>query len=565
MAGTNLLTTGTANFGALLSNGRIYRVPHFQRDYSWKEDEWEDLWFDILGLDEEQLHYMGYVVLQNQDLQNFTIIDGQQRFTTLSILALAVLKNLQDLIDKNIAPEENKERLEILRKDFLGHKDPSSLVPTSKLFLNKNNDDFYQSYLLRLRKPANVQKLKPSEKLLWKAFVFFYNALKDHFGDRINGQALASFLNDTVAKRLVFTTIQVSDDLSAYKVFETLNARGVKLSTTDLLKNYLFSIVAKTGQAELGEAERQWQWVNNTLGAEDFTTFLRHYWNSCHPLERKSNLFKAIKKSVQTSHDVFDLLEALEKFAPVYLAFSRSADPIWSREQSESVAKLELFNVTQCYSVLLSGYDKLVPSEFTRLLQICAAISFRYHVISGLNPNTMEDVYNRAALKVFRGEAVTCRQIFQELKPIYVDDESFRNNFATKVINTSSSRNKKLVRCILVSLENQLANKDYDFEDATATIEHILPENPGPEWEHWFALDEQENEVYRLGNLTLLEAAKNRECANCPYEQKRQVYQTSAYQLTAQEAIYTDWTPETLRKRQDKMAKWATAVWRVDY
>jgi hypothetical protein len=567
MAGANLLYTSTLNFGALLGNGRVYRVPNFQRDYSWKEDEWEDLWNDLLGLDEEQAHYRGYIVLQSDDMQNFTIIDGQQRLTTLSILALAVLKHLQDLIDKGIEPDENKERLEILRNDFLGHKDPSSLIPTSKLFLNRNNDDFYQSFLLRLRKPSNVQKLKPSEKLLWKSFVYFYDSVKEHFGNGVSGQALAKFLNETVSKRLVFTVIQVSDDLSAYKVFETLNARGVKLSTTDLLKNYLFSVVARTSATELTEAERQWQGINNTLGAEDFTTFLRHYWNSRQPFERKSNLFKAIKKSVGSSQDVFDLLDALERFAPVYMAFSRPADAIWQgdRERRKSIAELDLFNVSQCYSLLLSGYERLEPQEFTRLLQICAIISFRYNVIGNLNANTMEEVYNRAALKVYKGEATSARQIFQELKPIYVADESFKNDFSTKAVNTGSGRGKKLARYILFSIENQLANKDYDFEDGTATIEHILPENPGEQWEQFFSPEEQESAVYRLGNLTLLEVSKNKECGNATYGEKLKIYQTSAYRLTAQETNFSEWTPETLRKRQERMARWANAVWRMDF
>jgi hypothetical protein len=565
MAITNLLTPGTANFGDLLANGRIYRVPRFQRDYSWKEEEWEDLWLDIVGLGEGQFHYLGYVVLQSDGEQNFMVIDGQQRFATLSILALAVLKHLRELIEKGVEPKENGARLELLRNQFLGYQDPASLIPTSKLFLNKNNDDFYQSYLLRLREPARLYALKPSERLLWQAFVYFYEAVKSHFRGRISGQALAALLNDTVARRLIFTTIRVSDDLSAYKIFETLNARGVRLSTTDLLKNYLFSVVARTSAAELNEAERQWQRINNTLGPEDFATFLRHYWNSRHPLERRSNLFKAIKKSVQSSQDVFDLLEALERFAPVYLAFSRPADPVWGREQRESITELELFNVSQCYSLLLSGYDKLDPAEFTRLLKICSAISFRYHVIGGLNPNTMEDVCNRAALKVFRGEATTGRQIFQELRPIYVEDENFRSSFSTKTIITGSGQNNRLVRYILFSLENQLSNKDYDFEDSTATIEHIVPENPGEQWERFFSPEEQESAVYRLGNLTLLEVSKNRECGNASYEDKLKVYQTSAYRLTAQETNFSEWTPKTLQKRQERMAKWATAIWRVDY
>ena len=77
-----------STFRQLMGNGLSYRVPPFQRDYSWTEDEWDDLWQDILGLfepDGEPAHYMGYLVLQSSDSRRFDIIDGQQRLTTLSI------------------------------------------------------------------------------------------------------------------------------------------------------------------------------------------------------------------------------------------------------------------------------------------------------------------------------------------------------------------------------------------------------------------------------------------------------------------------------------------------
>ncbi|NBC09175.1 MAG: DUF262 domain-containing protein [Bacteroidetes bacterium] len=89
----------------LMGNGLIYTVPRFQRDYSWTSTEWDDLWKDIEALFEEggeQEHYMGYLVLQSRDSKNFDVIDGQQRLTTLSILVLTVLGNLQNLIDSGI-------------------------------------------------------------------------------------------------------------------------------------------------------------------------------------------------------------------------------------------------------------------------------------------------------------------------------------------------------------------------------------------------------------------------------------------------------------------------------
>ncbi len=295
MAETKIIEQSTPIYAELLGNGRIYRVPRFQRDYSWREEEWEDLWLDLCGIErgDEQSHFMGYIVWQSADRLNFTIIDGQQRFATLSILAMAVLKHLQELVEQGVEPQQNSARLELLRNQFLGYKDPATLIPTSKLFLNRNNDDFYQSVLLRLRQPPDVYSLKRSERLLWQAFEFFYRVINEHFSANLSGDSLARLLSET--------------------------------------------------------------------------------------------------------------------------------------------------------------------------------------------------------------------------------------------------------------------------------IEHILPEDLTAEWAKWFSAREHQAEVYRLGNLTLLETSKNKECGNAAYERKLPVYQTSVYRLSAQEINFIEWTPVTLLKRQERMAKWAAAVWRVDF
>ncbi len=84
-----LFEPGSPTFNELVGNGKIHDVPKYQRDYSWDTEDWDDLWNDIEGIPDEQVHYMGYVVLQRTgDSRRYWIIDGQQRITTLSILAL---------------------------------------------------------------------------------------------------------------------------------------------------------------------------------------------------------------------------------------------------------------------------------------------------------------------------------------------------------------------------------------------------------------------------------------------------------------------------------------------
>ena len=142
-----------------MGNGLSYHVFFFQRDYSWTEDEWDDLWQDLLGLfepDGEPAHYMGYLVLQSSDSKRFDIIDGQQRLTTISVMLLAGLGHLQDLVEAGLDAERNTVRKEQFRGSYIGYLDPVTLVPRSKLELNRHNNHLPCSFSSFLGTPLCV-------------------------------------------------------------------------------------------------------------------------------------------------------------------------------------------------------------------------------------------------------------------------------------------------------------------------------------------------------------------------------------------------------------------------
>ncbi|MCC6691542.1 MAG: DUF262 domain-containing protein [Bacteroidia bacterium] len=174
MAVNNLLDTSTVSLSDIIGNGKVYKVPSYQRDYSWNRDHWEDLWTDILTiLNGDSIHYMGSIVLQNKGDKKYTVIDGQQRISTLTLIVLATIKTIQTLIDKNIDKDNNIERISLLTKKFLGDKDPGSLTYSAKIELNENNNSFFQTHLMVFRQPLNEKTLGDSDKLLWQAYNFF--------------------------------------------------------------------------------------------------------------------------------------------------------------------------------------------------------------------------------------------------------------------------------------------------------------------------------------------------------------------------------------------------------
>jgi hypothetical protein len=189
-------------------------------------------------------------------------------------------------------------------------------------------------------------------------------------------------------------------------------------------------------------------------------------------------------------------------------------------------------------------------------------ISFRYNIISKLNPNEIEKTYNECAINISNKKIKTPKEAFGILKKVYIEDEEFKNNFLTASIDTG--KNKNLVRYILFSLENQLTGEEKDYEDSNATIEHILPENPNSEWDEYFSLDDMDKYVYRLGNYILLESSINKKIGNISYQKKIEEYKKSKFKTT-KELSSEKWTKEEIKKLQQKYAKIATSVWRINY
>lgn len=552
--------TSNMTYRQLMGNGLRYEIPKFQRDYSWESEQWDDLWQDIMMLvsNEETEHYMGYLVLQTTNNKNFIIIDGQQRLTTMSILVLAVLKCLNDLISRDIDSANNTIRRDTLRNSYIGFIDPVTLITNNKLKLNRNSDDYYRQHIVLLKEILPIRNTNTSEKQMRSCFLWFYDKLNN---DYQTGEEFAGFI-DTIVDKLSFTVITVSDQLNAFKVFETLNSRGVQLSSSDLLKNYLFSVVDETKphHSEIDELENIWSSIVGALGNQKFEEYLRYYWNSYNKTIRKNNLFKTIKKHIDNKQKVFALVRELRDTADIFLALQDYRSELWKGQPAvqKALRELQLFHIQQTHSLLISGYKYLPSEEFARLVKCCAVVSFRYNVISGLNPNTQEEVYNTIALKI------CAEKIFQasDFQEVYVSDTNFESSFMTKQFK-NTGRNHKIVKYVYARMEEYKYQHDIDVEGDIFTIEHILPESADEDW-GGFSNEEISRSIYRLGNLTLLERSLNKNADIRPYSEKKDLYaQSNAHLTKAISTRYEVWNEENLNTRQKYLAQDAKAVWKI--
>jgi hypothetical protein len=446
--------------------------------------------------------------------------------------------------------------------------DPVTLVTRSKLTQKRNNDRYYQNYLVPLAQKLPQHGFKASERALRSAFEWFDRRVEEHIKavDVTNrGRALAQLI-DSMSDKLFFTVITVSDELNAYKVFETLNARGVRLSATDLLKNYLFSVLHRSEEheAELKALEDRWESLLNRLGAESLPDFLRNHWNSRHPSTRQTELFKVIRSRVTTRAQVFELLLDMDIDVETYVALTQPESPGWPAPWREMVGTLRMFSVRQPFPLLMAARRTLSDEAFQDVLASCVKISLRYNVIGGLHTSDQERAYHAAALGLATGKIRDARATLEVLRTVYVSDAQFEAAFADRSLRTAAARNRKLVRYLLSELERHVGGTAPDMDDPSVSIEHILPEHPSTGWDQ-FASEQLDDLVHRLGNMALLATSANRDLGNAEFAGKRDVYAKSAWKLTARLATdFPEWTPESIDRRQKQLARIATGVWRID-
>lgn len=550
----------TNHFGSLIRSGGKYIIPKFQRDYSWDIEQWDDLWQDIeTMIAEKGEHYMGYLVLQMTKGKDCLIIDGQQRFTTITMIILAAIKSIQKLIERGIDVAENEKRVKTLKDTYVGNVDPVSLEYDNILVLNRNNDNYYKEYIVKLGE-LKLRNTSYTEKLMKKCFEWYEKQLANKFK---TGREYAEFIT-YIVDNLHFTIIRVSDEMNAFKVFETLNARSVQLSSADLLKNYLFSLVDNTSMYpdRITTLEDKWSALTKNIQAEKLPDFIRYYWNSKNKTVRSNDLFKAIRDKIKTDTEVFALLNEMLGYSDIYMALRNANDELWqgNRNISNNIELLNIFNLKQPYSLLMAAYKSLDVALFERLLNDVIIIGFRYNVISGKNPNDIEKVYNNLAIKITQ-EKVYDRAM---LKEIYVDDNEFLPLFNHKTI-VENTRNNKVIRYILGKIERfKGGSRDVNFLSETDTIEHILPQNLGEEWgEDNYDFDAL---IYRLGNMCLLEKSYNRDLENKTYQQKTEVYRQSAFVTTKSiPDDYLEWNSDAINRHQQQMGNCAKSIWKIDF
>jgi uncharacterized protein with ParB-like and HNH nuclease domain len=544
------------NFSEVMSNGKQYIVPHFQRDYSWEEDQWDILWQDIEVVRTSRIqHFMGYLLLQTDDDREFQIIDGQQRLTTLSLLILAALSRIDALIRENGTDREaDQQRMDMWRNAYVGVLDTVTMRTDAKLKLNRHNNKHFQDLSIHLDVVQQRNVLR-TNRCINKCFEYFRQKFADD-----NGQEIARRIKD-IEDGLLFTSIIVSDDINAYVVFETLNARGIHLSPSDLLKNYLLSRLAlddRFSGENFDDFEERWSSILEQLGEREFTNFLRSQYGISHsPLPSKTDLYRSLKDKVNHANHIFEYLFELEKSAPLYAALQNHHDEFWKDipDAREPLELLKTFNVETPLSLLMAAYQQYDQLEFIRLLRKIVNFSMRYNIIGNRLPNAQEARYNKMANEITQGKHIG--EVIRMIGDLYPPDETFKSDFVVKTMPGRQSTKK--IMLLLRLLERHISQGE--LPPGELTLEHVLPFSPDDEWQEYFGRDDYLQAIDRLGNFAILSATGN--MAQESFNEKKSKLAESTYKINQHIAGFSRWDMDNLKEHQAWLARQAASLWKI--
>lgn len=568
-----------AGLGKILTESR-FAVPNHQRDYSWTEDEVGLLLDDVEAALErgDRQYFVGLMVFLGSDGGEVQVLDGQQRLATAVIFYSAVRNWLRQY-------GQFQQDADQIQGSFIGRHEIGQRDLLPRLVLNSANNQVFLDYIVN---PVAVTDIKAAHaalrrndrnKRMLASAVYCHQRIADIAATRTLDETyrhlvgMAIYLRDAVS----VVRLNVSNEETAFTIFETLNDRGLELSPLDLVKNYLFGRATQHSQARMRDMESRWTQMMSLLSNVKSDSFLKAFWTSRHGRAQATKLFGNFKREYATPDAAVALSKDMLAAAEKYAALETSDDPVWapySAEARETVRNLKLLGSQQVHPIMLAALDRFAPPEVEKLLRLLEVLIVRYQLVGGGRTGRLEIACARVARAVYMREisdtsgtrkVTSAADVFRELREIYPSDDTFGQDFARK----QEESNQKAVY-LLRAIERERRRREAgaraaENEPGALTLEHILPVNPGEEWSEIIAADDavREDCIYRLGNMCLLTRDDNRRLGRAPFERKKaDVYSRSTVLTTRKLLDYSVWDRKAIEARQEHMARLAVSIWR---
>jgi len=543
-----------------------FHIPNYQREYSWEKDNLEDFWADLENLidnnkkSQNDTHFFGQILIHKDAADNKKyIIDGQQRTTTAIIFLRAVQSICESIVKSENSPEISRDAQDIINEisgSFIGSQRRGT--EQLKLTLGEKDKEYFKKYIQKGYPIAKREKIKSHERIRF-AYWFFKESLESKINNIQNNEKRFDYLNNIYETFINFFTvmyIEATDLGEAFIIFETLNARGRELETSDLLKNYIFSKSA----GNIETSEKNWNIMLNNLGYSDTTKFIRHFWNSSNDFTREKFLYKKITDTIDTPRRSELFLKSLKDYSAYYnsLNYPLESNFLKNVQLKTSIANLKLLKASSYYPVILSlvQRDEFNESDLFEIVSKIESLVFRNFTISGNNPNGAEIFFSDLAKKIYEKTLGNKIEIIKAISKKICEDSSFIEEFKTW---EGSTNQKETIRYIFRKIHSYLyKNHEININNNEVHIEHIMPENS----QKWTIDDEiHDNYLWRLGNLILLSGPINIEISNKPFLDKKKRYLDSDIKPNNELAFFETWTEKEINKRQADLANYAIKIW----
>ncbi len=549
--GENMQANSVNFLRDILENGRYFYIPVYQRNYSWKDEQCKQLMKDIMMLynGEYAEHFIGTIVWKPDDgnTDNLSVIDGQQRLTTMFLLVLAMRDNTEDQklvseLDRIVqAPLSKKVRLTPIKSD---------------------NEVFAEIVAGR------VNNIKIKSNKIYANYYYFDMYIKDNDID-------IEKLYESIGK-LSAIKMELHQNDNPQIIFESINSTGVSLSIADLIRNFLLMNEDYETQTRL--FEDYWYEFESKLGVDKLVAFFEHYL-SIHVSDKainRTNMYAHFKNYfLGNEYTAETLLVHLAPFIDAYsylcendsLVLDKISSGAYLNKLRSDLVGLEhtTVNMFLMPTLLLFKNDEISEEELVYSFELILSYVFRRSVV-GLGTNVLVGTFRRLYKQVIDNldkygwkNALDYALVSskENSTAYFPNDEVFYDSLHSRNLYGKFRYTKYL----LLNLENE-GNKT-KFDSESFTIEHVMPQTTTQYWrdilgENWKEVHEEN--VNDLGNLTL--TSYNSELSNSDFESKKEILIGERH-IKLNDYFYDvdKWNEFEIIKRGKLLAEQAIKIW----
>lgn len=492
---------------------KFYKIPMYQREYSWGAKERDELFSDIIENDKD--YFIGtFITLSNGEC--IEIIDGQQRITTISILMITLYEILTPLRDEFAHDDEFLEKLLGLKKKVIRKDNNDNDVLVLQLQTeNGNNEDY--DFLLKsafTEKSLLSQPSRYGNRRIAQAKIDFESKINDVFFNDVTEMYDLSLLFKFVDKinTLQAVVIDAENYSDANKLFEAINNRGLALTSIDLIKNIL---LGNSDEKEINIIYKKWGNIIENLGGENVQAqrqFLQHHFSAFSNelyseiselpvILRKSNLIPVYEKIIKNIESLTLWVNRLEEDSKLYHQIINNE---FNFVQLKQIDMLQGgFYPIILLEIYKNKLDILSPGDVIKILDELVKF-YVYKTATGLPAsNKHEQLFTDLANKIYL--STSKKEVFEHLDKILLQPLS-NETFISNIKSINYRDKKALTNFMLRKLEeyNHEQTKEIQLVDIWKQefdgwqIEHIFPQKPNVS--EWLDYEELELEVH---NLTL--------------------------------------------------------------